>query len=490
MVKTKKDTFAGNIAKLMVGNATAQVISILVIPIVTRLFSPDDYGIFSLYLSITVLFTLTSSLSYVSAILLPKNDIEASNVFGLTVLTVTGVSFLVCIIVLLGGKQVCHYFNITQVESYLWILPASIFIDGIYSALNYWSLRKKRFTQLSLSKIVATSCDKCLSLCCGLLGYVHASILIVSRLIGVFFSILTLGHAIWKKDRDAIKSSITIVKISQSAKRYRKFPLISNWSVLLGNISRQVPIIMIAIFFSPDIVGIYALTTRVLGMPMKLIGDAIFRVFFQKIAELKNQGKELGDISLKLLTYLISIVVVPIAFISIIGREVFIILFGNTWVLAGTFAQILCFVYLFTFISRPFFAFFNVLERQEVRFYFDSAFLIVRICSLFIGGLMDNVLLAMILYSICSIIIYLICIFWLFDLVDASYRKTFVVLFHSVLFSLPFIGTLVLLKFGFQYSPIFLMLSSGIMTLIYYILIIYRDDKLKGLLRLRQYASE
>lgn len=466
----------------MTGNITAQAISLLAIPVITRLFSPENYGIFSLYGSIAVMFSIFSSLSYVSAILLPKDDSEVSNVFGLSIFAVFGMSLLVLTGVFFFNKDICHYLNAPQMELYLWLLPLSIFFDGIYLSFNYWSLRKKRFTQLSISRVVESLSDRTLALCAGFFGYISAFALIISRLLGALLALLTLGFSVWRKDKESIKASLSMEKIVFNAKRYRKFPLISNWSILLNNISRQIPIIMLAMFFSPRIVGLYALSNRVLAMPMGLLGDAIFRVFFQKVAETKNRGGDLTELSLELLHHLICLTIIPLIFLAIIGKEVFAFVFGSSWELAGTYTQILSFMFFMSFISRPFGAFFNVFEKQEVRLYFDTVLLVSRGASFFIGGLMNSTLFAIILYSISGVIVFLILIFWSLKLVGVANNKIFVVLGRSFILPLPFLAMLVLTKFVLYCSPVVLVIFSIILMLLYYLLLIYRDERMRSII--------
>lgn len=478
----KQDGFSGNVARLMTGNITAQAISLLAIPVITRLFSPENYGIFSLYASLAIMFSVFSSLSYVSALLLPKDDDDACNIFGLCILVVFGMSLLVLTGIFFFNKNICHLLNAPQMELYLWLLPLSIFFDGIYLSFNYWSLRKKRFTQLSISRVLESLSDRTLALCAGFFGYVSAFVLIISRLLGVLLSILTLGFSVWREDRGSIKASLSKDRIFFHAKRYRKFPLISNWSILLNNVSRQIPIIMLAIFFTPKIVGLYALSTRVLAMPMSLLGDAIFRVFFQKIAEIKNQGGKLTDLSLELLHHLICLSIIPLIFLAIIGKEVFSLVFGSSWELAGTYTQILSFVFFMSFISRPFGAFFNVFEKQEVRLYFDTVLLVSGGASFFIGGLMNSALLAIALYSISSVIVFLILIFWSLKFVGVSNIKIFVVLGHSFILAFPFLAMLAFTKFVLHCSPVVLVIFSIILMLLYYLLLVYRDERMKSII--------
>ena len=195
-------------------------------------------------------------------------------------------------------------------------------------------------------------------------------------------------------------------------------------------------------------------------------------------------GGNLTDFSLELLHYLTYLSLISLIFLAIIGKDVFALVFGSSWELAGTYAQILSFTFFMTFISRPFGAFFSIFEKQEVRLYFDTILVISSCASFLIGGLAGSILLSVSLYSLSRVIISLTLMFWLLNFIGAPYIKVFKVLTGSVIVALPFLAMLTFAKFVLHCTPVVLVIFSVILMFLYYIILIYRDKKIKNILGL------
>jgi len=478
-----KENLVGNVAKLAAGNIIAQAISLGAVPFITRIFPPANYGVFHLFLSIVLLFSMFSSMSYVTAILLPDEDIEAIHLMILSISVVFGTSFFTLIVVILFREWIAHSLNASQMASFLWLLPITIFLDGLYLSFNYWTLRRKRFVWLSASRIAASISDRGTALLSGLLGHVSALVLIVSRILGIMSSVGVLLSSMHSKELRIIFSKVKAGRILTCAKRYKKFPLVGNWSVLIYNLSSRVPLILLAIFFPPRIVGFYALCSSVLGMPMGLIGDAIFKAFFQKITEMKEDHENLRKLSLQLLHYLILVSFFPMFLICVIGKELFCLVFGATWDMAGVYAQLMSIVFFLVFISRPIDSFFNLYERQEIRLYFDLLLLGFRIISLIIGGLIGNPLIAIGLYSLTTGVILLIVNFWIFNFIGVRCREVFFTFVRSCILALPFLIAIIVIKFFCFDTPLLLAGISILFVLLYYFIICVKKGIILGLMR-------
>ena len=83
---------------------------------------------------------------------------------------------------------------------------------------------------------------------------------------------------------------VSYEKITELAYRYKKFPQYQVGADLTGPASVAVIPLMLAIFFSPVIIGYYAMAYMVIRLPSKLLGSAIFQVFYQKACVEKNRS--------------------------------------------------------------------------------------------------------------------------------------------------------------------------------------------------------
>lgn len=158
-------------------------------------------------------------------------------------------------------------------------------------------------------------------------------------------------------------------------------------------------------FFSATVVGYYALGTRVLRVPMNLLGTAIGRVFFQRAAQAKNEGT-LDRLVESAFRRLVALGLFPMFTMAIVGRDVFVTVFGPRWEEAGVYTQILS-VWMFVwFISSPLGTLFAILEKQELGFWLNGLIFVTRFASLAIGGWLGDARLTLTLFAISGICTY------------------------------------------------------------------------------------
>lgn len=404
-VLRKKTSFVGDVLTLVSGTTFAQILTILATPILTRLYGPEDFGLFALFLSITGIIGIIVCLRYELSIMLPESDEEAANLLGLSLAIVLILSIFTIPFVWFGGHPIQIILKSPQLGTYLWFVPLFVFISGVSLALEYWNSRTKHYKRLSVVRVLRSIASTGTQMGAGFSGYVTGGSLISASLVGQSVSTLILGGQIWKSDKSFFLRSINLKKMIEGLKRYRKFPLVDSWSALLNSISWQMPVFLLASFFSPGVVGFYSLGFRLLQLPMSFIGGSISQVFFQRASEAKTKGT-ISSLVENVFRLLVIIGMFPILTITVVGSEVFSVIFGKIWTEAGVFAQILSIWAFVWFISSPLSTLWVILEKQEFGLKITSLNLITRIVSLWIGGVLENARISLLLFSLSGILVY------------------------------------------------------------------------------------
>src|SRR5665647_3945126 len=160
----KAPNFIANVLKLVSGSVTAQILGILLVPLITRIYSPDDLGIFQLFLSISGILAIFSTYSYQFAIMSPKTEEDSANVAVLCAILVTITSLLTALVVLFLPKDVDYMLNAPGISKYLIYVPAITFFNGIFFVKNFWLSRKIRFGVIAGSRILNTVSTKAFQL--------------------------------------------------------------------------------------------------------------------------------------------------------------------------------------------------------------------------------------------------------------------------------------------------------------------------------------
>jgi O-antigen/teichoic acid export membrane protein len=409
MIALKKATAYFNDVMLLVsGTAASQIIIVLSYTFITRLFSPKDFGVLSVFTSIVGVIAVLLCLRYDAAIMLPAEDEDAANLLAGSLGIATIISILSIPLVWLLGPTIAGWLNEPTLASYLWLVPPVLFFGGMgtgHPALNAWALRKKRYATIASTRIADATVTAAGQLGAGISGFATAGSLIGATLLGATVSPLVLGVQIWRKYGNLFRESVTLQNIIDNLKRYYKFPVYGTWSTLLNQISWQIPSFMLAIFFSADIVGFYALGFRILQLPMSLVGSAIGQVFFQRSSEAHAQGK-LALVVDEAFHRLVLLGLFPMLTLTLVGRTLAVVFFGEAWAEAGIYTQLLSIWAFFWFISTPMSSLYLVLEKQEFHLKITMFLFLSRLASLGFGGYLGSARLALLLFAGTGILIY------------------------------------------------------------------------------------
>ncbi|MBN1180641.1 MAG: oligosaccharide flippase family protein [Bacteroidales bacterium] len=482
-------SFSKNVLRLVGGTTLAQVVNVVAALILARIYSPNDFGIAAVFISIISVLGVISCLRYENAILLPESNNEAVNVVALSLFVVVILSGLVSLLLLFANEPLLDVLNTRELKPYLWLIPVSLCFNGIYLALTYWNTRTKHFTRLSITKVAASLITNTSQGTIGLISPPNAGGLISGSVLGFVGAATVLGGQIWHDDRVLFKGNVRVNKIFTALKRYRKFPLIDSWGAFLNNLSWQLPALLLAVFFSQAIVGYYSLAYRLIKLPMSLIGSSIGQVFFQNVSEVRDDPDQLAILVKMVFQRLTSIGLFPALLVTVSGPELFRFFLGEKWTEAGVFVQILGLWMFVWFISSPLSYMFTVLEKQEYFLIVHIAILSTRLLSLVVGGLFQNVYIALGLFSGTGILVYGGLAIWNMRLAKVPIRSVTGTLLKYSLYSGPLIGLVLFVKFLVSSNPWMVALTSVFVCIVYYLLIIseYMDNK-KSIYSIRSFC--
>ncbi|WIM44354.1 lipopolysaccharide biosynthesis protein [Methanosarcina mazei] len=468
--------FITNILKLVSGSVTAQILGILLIPIITRIYNPDDFGIFQLFISISGILVIVSTFSYQLAIMLPKTEEDAANITSVCVVLVTLISILTGVVVLFIPEDI-NIFNTPGISKYLPLLPVIIFLNGMFFVQNYWLSRKTRFGVIAGSRVSNTLTSKI-----SQIGLAKMSVtpfgLIGGYIAGYAFADIVMLKGV-KKDIQIFKK-VSVKRMKEVAIQYKKFPLFSFWSSIANTISPQVPAFLLAYFYSTAVVGHFSLANQVVNLPMGIVGGAIGQVFFQKVSEVKNGNGE-GDMKVivgEVYNKLISIGLFPMILLVILGEQIFTFAFGEEWGISGTYVRILVPWIFLVFLSSPITTLYNVFEKQKVWLIFSMSLLVSRVVALVIGGRYGSPEFALALYSFTGIVFWLWNNAYLLGLAGISKKERLEVLIKYAIIGFAVSIPLILVEL-ISSSFYVIIITAVITTVMYYAITLHEDPMFK-----------
>ncbi len=467
--------FITNVLKLVSGSVIAQAVGILLVPIISRLYSPGDFGVFQVFVAISGILAVLSCFSYQFAIMLPKEDEDSANIVALCLILVCATSVISGGVFILLSGWVGEVLNTPELSQYLIFLPVIVFVNGLFLVFNYWLSRRVRFGALATAQVANTVSSKVVQIGAGI-GAASPLGLILGQIAGFGAALVVMLRGI--REDLALFRSVTPGRIKQLAKRYRRFPLFTSWSTVSNTISMQAAPLMLAAFFSPAVVGFYGMAHMVVNMPMSLIGSATGQVFFQKASEEKNRTGSVKTVVREVHQRLVSIGIFPILILMIIGEELFALVLGAQWATAGEYARILAPWLLLVFIASPLSTIFSVLERQTVDLTFNLLILFSRIVVLYIGGVYGSPVVALVLFSLTGVVFWGWMNLYVLKVSGVAYRTGLEDFLRFLLIALVVAIPLIIVKY--LSLPLYILLIvTGIVTCIYYAVVISGDPILK-----------
>ncbi|MHC1704350.1 MAG: lipopolysaccharide biosynthesis protein [Tenuifilaceae bacterium] len=370
---------------LITGTVLAQLISILLQPFLRRFFSPESFGLFSVYLSIVGIILVVSSLRYDDAIVLPVKDKESSNILVLSLLLSFVINLFLFLIVLFWGDSVIKFLNLPEKFSskILFIIPISVFLYNTYQSFNYWLIRKKRYYAVSANKLIRRSTEGVAQIVFAFLKNIKG--LIYGDIIGQSSNVITVVYQSVKNGFTF--RNISIVKLKYVFGKYSEFPKYNLIPAVMSSCSYLLPPIFINKYFSIEYTGYYDLTKLLLSIPLALVATAFSNVLLQKISE-RYQKKEsfLSDLKPILLIILV-ICLFEISIILLFGVGLFKLFFGQIWGFSGEISKILVWSFVLNFIVSSFSCLFISMRKIKIYSIWQFFYFIAILSLLFFKDL-------------------------------------------------------------------------------------------------------
>src|SRR5690625_3012827 len=347
--KNLKKGFFKNVIILVSGTAGAQVIAMIFSPIITRIYGPDAYGIFGSFQALVQIITPIAALTYLIAIVLPKEDGDAIGLVKLFVMISLYLSIITLLIIIFFKNLLIKIFNIDGIELFIFFIPLVILFSGLVQVMRQWLIRTKQFVVNARVTFLQSFINNLSKTGMGLF-YPYAIVLISIQTISNFISFILLYFLSNKKAPYLKHNKNTIRELS---KKYSEFPKYRAPQELLNGITNGVPTLMLTAFFGPASAGFYTIGRTVLRLPTRLIGDAVGDVFYPHITEAFNNGKNVTKLLRKASFILAVIGTIPFGLIVFFGSSLFSFVFGNDWYFAGEYARWIALWSYTSFFNRP-----------------------------------------------------------------------------------------------------------------------------------------
>ncbi len=445
--KLGESSFLGNMLALMSGSIISQVIALIASLLTAKLYSPAEMGIYSNYASILSVITVLVCLQYDRAIVLPDRDGEAQQIFGLCIVACLGSSILCGLVCFPFGSYIAVRMNAPELGPWLRLIPLSVLLAGMSSALQFWNSRRKTLGNVALSNTVQTAIASGSQILLGLEPVHCHGGMIMGSFFGRLVSVVFLFLKTLRQESASLLSGVTLEGVRRVAIRYCRF-LAAIPGSLCDQFCAALPSLGLTYFFGSTEAGYYGLSHRLLGLPLSIIHNSVSQAFFPEAKAARAAGT-LKPLCLRMVNLLLRIGCTPFMLLSLVAPPLISFVFGARWYTAGEYIKWLSMWLLLGFVYSPLSCIFSVMEQPQKYTVLNIINLAVRVAALLAGGLMGDPTTAIALCGISGALVSIFNCAYVLRLVQinlgeilACFLQQF---FRAILYALPTILSLALI---------------------------------------------
>ena len=393
-----------NILTLLKGSAFAQALPILCMPLLARLYTPEEFGLFTLYLSFVLSIVSVIGLRYDFAILLPKNNTIAWYLFTLSAKIITIFSIVSSIVLIAFNNQISIYLKNTQLAPWLSLVGLNLFILGLTQLTTFWFNRNKQYHNMATQRVIQSTVSNGGQIALGMGFHFGVSGLIIGNLLGQITALIySLVHT---KPAKHQKTNKKFDKINRKLLiHFKNFPIYNAPTALIDALRLNGINVLLAIFFTASTLGQFALAWRLLQSPISLINGALSQVYYQHFTQLKHLERYQFLRSCIKKSFVVGII--PFTILFVIAEPLFVIFFGKEWQQAGQICSLLVPWLFLNFITSPISSIYMVLKQEKKLLIFSIFYMLTPLSIIFFSH--DSILETILYVSISMSM--LLCVF-------------------------------------------------------------------------------
>ena len=378
-----------------------QLLMLAVTPLLTRLYTPADFGIFAAFSASMGLISVISSFRYELAIPLMRNDRSARSMLvsalGLNALT----AIVATIAVVIWREEFARLLNAPGLAGYLLLIPLGILGAGSYRALNLWVLRKQEFAVIAQTKLFQSVTNVVVQVVAGF-GGIGAVGLIIGHVLGFTAGSLRLARDVAFR-RHSIRSRANRRRAIGLLAGHGRFPKFDVPASLVDYLGVQLPNLALVAIFSPAVAGIYFLAERVLTAPMSIVSQALGQTVLAGARDMIREGRIMRQTFLVVLG-LTALVSVPAIVVIAGGEFLFATIFDESWRQAGVYAAWLVPGFAVQFIYSSISTTLTATRGQGINLFIHLSLLVLKIVALWFGAQTGDPLRAIIALSAANVV--------------------------------------------------------------------------------------
>jgi O-antigen/teichoic acid export membrane protein len=366
-------------ALLVLSTALAPLLAFLAAPLITRLYSPSEFGLLAAFIAIfTPLLSIVNA-RYEIAIPLTQTDTEARSLADSSIFIGFAVAFIASFAAWFLVPVVFENNLALNLRRHFWWLPLALIVGGGVQVLTQVAIRQRDFPILAKARLAQGVLGPGVQIA---LGFINAGYLglLIGQLASQFGGIVGLSKSFFKLGNEKVANASKLMLLT----RYRNFPRISLFPAFINAIGLQLPIIAVAKLHGAESAGLIGLVFRVIGAPVSILASATSQFILSEGGKARRSDLPVGKIFSETLTQQLWLSI-PLLLSVPAYPWLFEKLFGERWVESGYFGVILGPAIIIQACCSPLGSILDILERQDLHFLREILRLIFLASAIWIG---------------------------------------------------------------------------------------------------------
>lgn len=384
MYKFKTSSYIKDTAVLTIGVVIAHIVPLIAYPILSRLYTPDDFGLLSILTSVTAILAIVATFHYDSAILITKTSKVAAELITAIQYLAGVFLFFSGLILIVFSNDISILLNAPQVSSWLWICPICAYCIVLFNCYNEWCVKHKYFKDLSINKMINGGA---LPIGKILFSFLNTIGIFIGELFGHLITGVLCVWRLFRKDKNYFMKPSKL-QMKYLLRRYNDCPKYVLPARLLNKLGLELPIFFITAYFSTEELGYYSMAATLLVLPSKVIGKAITDTFRQKANMLVETEGNCVYFYRKVFLFLFIISFVFYSILYAVAPIIFEIVLGEKWITSGYYSRILCFAMAFGLFTDFGQALYFIKEKMNLFLIWQILYFILTSCAMLCGVLL------------------------------------------------------------------------------------------------------
>ena len=407
-----KSSGVRNFTKLLSANVVAQVIGLVVYPILTRMYAPEDFGLLNLFLSIGGILVILSTAEYYNAIVLPEKKEDGLSVVSLCasmlLLTVGVVALSVFF-----SKEIAELFNMPALADYYWLMPILVLALGGWNILNYWYIRCTKYDSISSYQLTQSTLSAGGKLGLGYAGVLQGGMIyamvvapVVSLLISLFSARRTIGDC----------SMPSWLKVREAARKYRNFPCFSMPRSFINMVAGQLPVLILTPLFGAEYVGWWSMAILLGFTPISVIVRSVYQVMYQYTTDRVNHRLAIYPYFRRFTWLVLALGIPMLSVLCYFMPELTRIVLGAGWEEAGVYLRWMLPWVLCNLLTGSIGFLADIFFKQKIGLGFEILTSVLRTAGVVVGVMCHDFKLSIIGYSMGTAVAIAAQYIWLISL--------------------------------------------------------------------------